>query len=200
VGCLNAEEFTRPGADHTEHVHAKMVAVFRASGPTASFVPSPAWSRITLKTRFIREPKVYLLLGVHFAKTIPEGLAHLLVLTIRPRLGYLEGIALFMKESHHRLIAALNGIALTNMAMKGLCRPEVPVGLLGVVDQVGKEHRVLFPYEVRTSRPLIGDQPVHPAVIEPADPATEAPFSNLQCSTPLFPRDTHDEHLHGMAP
>lgn len=115
-------------------------------------------------------------------------------------MGNFEGIALFVEETDNRLIAALHCKGITDVAVKGFCRPEVTICLSRVVDEFGKLQSPFLPYDVWPARPLIDDQSVNPFIVKQVNLGAKAPFTHLQGRAYLFAGNAYDQHLYRIAP
>ncbi len=92
---------------------------------------------------------------------------------------HFKNISSFMKEADYGLVAALDRIGAADIPMKGLCRPELPVCLLRVANEITEFYSFFFPYNVRTSRPLIDNQTIDPIFVKQPNPGAKTTFGDL---------------------
>ena len=92
------------------------------------------------------------------------------ILTIRPGLRYLEGVALFVEQADDGFIAAVDAMGLGKKSVKGPRRPEGAVGALWVLDDFEQLRTDLGGDLLRRARPLADDQTVDAPLVERLDP------------------------------
>src|SRR5271157_6205693 len=105
-----------------------MIAVMDHFRPRPLDGPSPSWLRLSLHSRLVTIPELYVGVFGKASQSTYELLAQFLILPVRPGLGYFQDIALLMQETTHGLVRALHLILLCNMAMECGCGPEGPHG------------------------------------------------------------------------
>jgi len=194
VARLDGEEFPRPGTDGTHDVEADMVAVMNHFLSGSFDGPTSPGSRFSVDACFVPVPKLDIEILRKGLESIGELPPECFILSIRPRLRYLQDVTLLVKKTKDRIVGTLKRVFFGDMSMKGRSRPEGPLRTAGFFELFENLFLVLSRDQTSPSRPSLCNKSIGAVYVESLDNLPYGAFSQFDRLHHLLSGRAEKEH------